>query len=205
MKGIIFIPDISGFTNFVSSIDIALGMTITRDLLNQIIEHNSLKMEISEIEGDAVLFYKMGKPIPLARVISSFSSMYSAFETSFRQWKIRYHINADLSLKLIVHYGNLLVYDIRGFKKLYGEAVIESHSLLKNGNGGSNYILVTEAYMKALKGQATIFQPLRNGHVSLPSQFGSGAKRIAYYFLPEFPARVAPINDLMLAPAKAVS
>ena len=63
MKGLIFIPDISGFTNFVKKIDIELGRKITRELLIEIIESNPLYLEISEFEGDAVLYYKQGKPI----------------------------------------------------------------------------------------------------------------------------------------------
>ena len=55
MKGLIFIPDISGFTNFVKKIDDELGWKITRELLIEIIESNPLYLEISEIEGDAVL------------------------------------------------------------------------------------------------------------------------------------------------------
>ena len=150
MKGLIFIPDISGFTNFVKSIDMDLGASITRDLLNSIIDNNPLDMNLSEIEGDAILFYKLGKPFPLEEVMSGFKNMYEAFDSRFKKWKLQYKIEADLSLKLIVHYGDIIVYDIKGFKKLYGETVIESHSLLKNGSGIADYILVTEDYVRAL-------------------------------------------------------
>jgi len=59
MQGLIFIPDISGFTNFVKNIDIDLGVSITSDLLNGIIDNNPLDLDISEIEGDAVLYYRL--------------------------------------------------------------------------------------------------------------------------------------------------
>lgn len=58
MQGLIFIPDITGFTNFVRKIDIDLGVSITRDLLNEIIDNNDMELELSEIEGDALLFLK---------------------------------------------------------------------------------------------------------------------------------------------------
>ncbi|MEO6733978.1 MAG: DUF2652 domain-containing protein [Ferruginibacter sp.] len=182
MKGIIFIPDISGFTNFVRNIDIDLGVCITRDLLSKIIENNSLRMELSEIEGDSILFYKLGKPIPLKYVLSSFKMMYDAFDAGYLQWKLKYNLQANLSLKLIVHYGNIAVYDIKGFKKLYGETVIESHNLLKNGNGKTDYILVTEDYLKALHQELSNEQLYNRGYTSFRSHLTTDVKKIPYYF-----------------------
>jgi hypothetical protein len=182
MQGLIFIPDISGFTNFVKNIDIDLGVSITSDLLNGIIDNNPLDLNISEIEGDAVLYYKIGKPIPLQQVFDGFQYMYEAFDTRYKRWKLLYNIEADLSLKLIVHYGDIIVYDIKGFTKLYGEAVIESHHLLKNDNDATEYMLITEDYVKAL--QQNISDVLFKDYECNPytSQLYSGVKKIAYYF-----------------------
>ncbi len=182
MKGLIFIPDISGFTNFVKSIDIDLGVSITRDLLNSIIDNNPLDMDLSEIEGDAILFYKLGKPFPLKEIMNGFKNMYDAFDTRFKKWKLQYKIEADLSLKLIVHYGDIIVYDIKGFKKLYGETVIESHNLLKNGSGITDYILVTEDYVRALHQNISDLLIAETEYPSSQSQLYSGVKKIAYYF-----------------------
>ncbi|MEP7233227.1 MAG: DUF2652 domain-containing protein [Ginsengibacter sp.] len=182
MKGLIFIPDISGFTNFVKSTDINLGVSITRDMLNNIIDNNPLEMNLSEIEGDAVLFYKIGQPLPLKEIINGFTNMYEAFNNLFKKWKSQYYIEADLSLKLIVHYGDIIVYDIKGFKKLYGETVIESHNLLKNGNGISDYILITEDYVRALRQNVSELLFADNEYITSQSQFYSGIKRITYYF-----------------------
>jgi hypothetical protein len=182
MKGLIFIPDISGFTNFVKNIDIDLGVSITSDLLNEIIDNNPLDLDISEIEGDAVLYYKIGKPIPLQQVFNGFQRMYEAFDKKYKRWKLLYNLEADLSLKLIVHYGDIIVYDLKGFKKLYGETVIESHRLLKNGSDASEYMLITEDYVKALQQNISdmFVQGFElNAYTSRPY---SGVKKIAYYF-----------------------
>ena len=183
MKGVIFIPDISGFTNFVKSIDIHLGMSVTSDLLNEIIDHNPLDMEISEIEGDAVLFYKIGKPIPLQKIIYSYETMFEAFDTKYQRWKLQYNIQADLSLKLIVHYGDVLVYDIKGFKKLYGEVVIESHWLLKTESAVSDYILFSEDYLEALQQNVSEVLFFNGRYTPYRLQAAAGVKRITYYFL----------------------
>ena len=55
--GMLFIPDISGFTSLVHSPDLQTGSAITQELLSAVIGQNELGMKISEIEGDAVLFY----------------------------------------------------------------------------------------------------------------------------------------------------
>lgn len=154
MQGLIFIPDISGFTNFVKRIPIDLGVSITRDLLNEIIDNSPIDIHLSEIEGDAVLFYKLGKPIGLKTLLAAFSTMTKAFKSKYAVYKTRHNLKTDLSLKLIVHYGNISVYNIRGFKKVYGEPVIESHRLLKNGSTSSDYVLITDDYMKAVKHSA---------------------------------------------------
>ena len=183
MKGLIFIPDISGFTNFVKTIDINLGMSITSDLLNGIIDNNPLEMQLSEIEGDAVLFYRIGKPISFQRIIDSFENMFEAFDGKYQQWKLKYNLQTDLSLKLIVHYGDILVYDIKGFKKLYGEVVIESHRLLKSVSSASDYILFTEDYLNALHQNFSEVLSSNDKYVSHKSHLYTDVKKIAYYFV----------------------
>ena len=54
-KGLLFIPDISGFTRFVNETDIDHSRLIIQELLELIINANQIKLEISEIEGDAIL------------------------------------------------------------------------------------------------------------------------------------------------------
>ena len=61
-QSLIFIPDISGFTKFVTETEITHSQHIISELINAIIIENSLNLKISEIEGDAVLFYRIGKP-----------------------------------------------------------------------------------------------------------------------------------------------
>lgn len=150
MQGLIFIPDISGFTNFVKKININLGWKITRELLIEIIESNPLYLEISEIEGDAILFYKQGKPLDIPALMNGFQNIMKCFNKKYKELRDEYGIETELSLKLIVHYGELSEFKIKGFNKLYGSTVIEAHRLLKNGADNSSYILITDAYLKAL-------------------------------------------------------
>jgi hypothetical protein len=182
MKGLIIIPDISGFTNFVKNIDIDLGVSITSDLLNEIIDSNTLDLEISEIEGDAILFYKAGMPLPLKNMFACFKKIYEAFNSKFESLKSSYNIEADLSLKFIVHYGDINVYNIKGFRKLYGQTVIESHCLLKNGEGNRNYILITEDYFKALDQAVSVVSSSNWEYTTSSSQSFTGLRKIGYSF-----------------------
>jgi hypothetical protein len=110
--------------------------------------------------------------------------MHAAFDASFQRWKLTCKIEEHLCLKLIVHYGDIIVYDIMGFKKLYGEAVIESHSLLKNGNNETDYILVTEDYLNALHQTVSAPSLLKSGYKTFKSHLTTDLKQIPYYFFP---------------------
>jgi len=187
MQGSIFIPDISGFTNFVNSVDIELGVSITKDLLSAIIQSNPLDIELSEIEGDAILYYKIGNPISLINMFEGFKKITKAFDAKYDSLKVQYNIKAPLSLKFIVHYGIIKVYDIMGFKSLYGETVIESHRLLKNGAGLSNYVLITEDYFAALNQTTSDISINDVKLTSYCSNLFTGLRKIGYYFFSYFP------------------
>ena len=55
---LLFIADISGFTKFVNETEITHSSHIISELLEIIIGQNELKLEVAEIEGDAVFYYK---------------------------------------------------------------------------------------------------------------------------------------------------
>ena len=163
-------------------------MQITSELLNEIIDNNPLNIELSEIEGDALLFYKIGKPLPLEELFNGLNKMYVAFNTKFSSLKNLYNLSVNLSLKFIVHYGEIDVYDIRGFRKLYGQTVIESHGLLKNGHGESDYILITDDYFKSLN-QSTVNNTICEWKYNKnTSQLLNGLRDITYHFYNYFPS-----------------
>lgn len=146
-KGLVFIPDISGFTELVRSTGLVTGQIITYELLSAIIRHNMLDMEIAEIEGDAIFFFKW-RSIPTAEELyEQFEVMKTAFDSKIRELENKYHLNLDLHLKAIAHYGEMTEFSIEGFNKLYGEVVIEAHRLLKNNVPARSYLLVTDELM----------------------------------------------------------
>jgi hypothetical protein len=144
--------------------------------------------EISEIEGDAILFYKIGKPIPLVKVFAAFKNMYEAFEAKLHYLRVKYAIQANLSVKFILHFGNMTIYHLKGFRKLFGQCVIESHRLLKNGCGDSSYILITEDYVKALQAAGNDLYLFDWKFNSYTSQVFTDLREISYFFFNYIPA-----------------
>ena len=182
MQGLILIPDITGFTQFVKGINMEAGVSITRELLNEIVDNNILGLKISEIEGDAVLFYKVGEPIPLDDVFVGINAMYQAFDRKYQALRILFNISAELCLKFVLHYGEMDFYQIRGFRKLYGQTIIESHRLLKNGSASGSYILVTRDYFKAAGQTKVEYIPGKGSFPSFFSQPFADLREISYYF-----------------------
>src|SRR6185503_9191320 len=151
-RGLLFIPDISGFTKFVHQTDIEHSRLIIQELLETLINTNHIGLEISEIEGDAILFYKFGDVPDLAVLYKQVERMFCEFHkqliayahTRFCQCKACVS-SIDLTLKVITHYGEFTGYNVRNFSKLIGKDIIVAHQLLKNDIEQHEYWLVTDS------------------------------------------------------------
>jgi hypothetical protein len=146
-QGLILIPDISGYSEFVEKTDIEVGKSIVYELLSVIIQANTLGLEVSEVEGDAVLFYKYGKPPSIEKILEQFERMLKAFHDVLSHLPIQH---SQLSLKMIAHYGPITEFQIGRFRKLYGEPLIIAHRLLKNSINSHCYVLLTDDLMNAV-------------------------------------------------------
>src|SRR4029079_1726865 len=81
-KGLLFIPDISGFTRFVNETEIEHSRLIIQELLEILINANQIGLEVSEIEGDAILFYKYGECPGLEDLYRQVEKMFCEFHRS---------------------------------------------------------------------------------------------------------------------------
>src|SRR5262245_3582254 len=149
-RGLLFIPDISGFTRFVTETEIDHSRRIVQELLEVVIEANQIGLQVSEIEGDAVLFFKFGESPDLKqlsqqveRTFRDFHERLAVYEMS-RFCQCRACASAcNLTLKIITHYGEFTNYSVKSFEKLIGKDVIVAHQLLKNDIDQHEYWLVT--------------------------------------------------------------
>jgi hypothetical protein len=145
-KGIIFIVDISGYSKFVAETENEAGSLIVCGLLESIIDANRLSFNISEIEGDAILFYRHGPAFPVKEILSQFEDMLQAFKNRLETFKERFPQTSSLSIKLVVHYGVIGRFAVGSYSKLFGQAVVEAHRLLKNSIDTHTYALITKEY-----------------------------------------------------------
>jgi hypothetical protein len=76
---LIFIPDISGFTHFVNTTEVDHAQHIIEELLEVLIDANEIDLELSEIEGDALLLYRFGKAPTAAELLGQVQRMYVRF------------------------------------------------------------------------------------------------------------------------------
>ena len=149
-RGLLFIPDISGFTKFVNQTDISHSRLIIQELLEVLISANNSGLEVSEIEGDAILFYKYGDAPDMELLYKQVEKMFCTFHKHLMAYEFRRYCQCDacksaiqLTLKVITHYGEFTGYTIRNFNKLIGKDVIVAHQLLKNDIDQHEYWLVT--------------------------------------------------------------
>ncbi|QIX61880.1 DUF2652 domain-containing protein [Hymenobacter lutimineralis] len=158
---LLFIPDISGFTRFIEESGNNQAPWLIADLLEILIEANVLNMQVNEIQGDAILFYRLGPPPTIAELASQCRRVFLDFQNYLRIIErdtdsalaavVREHA---LTLKIIVHYGPVHVARIREHTKLMGRDVIVVHRLLKNDVVGSEYVLLSAEYLATQRAAA---------------------------------------------------
>jgi hypothetical protein len=153
-KGLLFIPDISGFTRFVTEMEIEHSRYIIQQLLEILVNANQADLTISEIEGDAILFYKFGEPLELEEIYKQVEKMFCEFHRYLNAYEHRRFCQCKacvsavgLTLKVITHYGEFTSYNVKNFRKLIGKDVIVAHQLLKNDIEKHEYWLVTNSLL----------------------------------------------------------
>ena len=158
-RGLIFIPDISGFTRFVNEVEIDHSRHIIQELLEVIINSNKIGLEVSEIEGDAILFYKMGPPPSATELLEQVKKMFTEFHFHLLKYDSHRICNCSacksansLTLKFVVHYGEVAINRVHNHDKLFGIDVITVHRLLKNNVNNREYALLTSRVTDALPG-----------------------------------------------------
>ncbi|MBO3700434.1 DUF2652 domain-containing protein [Roseivirga sp. E12] len=148
----ILIPDISGYTSFMTKTELSHSTHIINELLQVIADSVQSKFTLAEIEGDALLTYANGR-VSLEEIEAICSQAFKNFHYFLKVIE-RDSVcrcgacnNASaLSLKFIVHYGMFEEIKIAQFTKLSGADMIIAHRLMKNSVPSREYILATDAY-----------------------------------------------------------
>ena len=162
---LLFIPDISGFTDFVHRTEVSHSRHIIEELLEVIIDANEMDLEISEIEGDAILFYRTGKSLSALQILAQVEKMYTRFHAHLRKYESQRICQCgacgstgDLSIKFIIHYGDVARKQVKSYSKLFGKDLIVAHRLMKNTIPESEYVLITHQLLNACSSWVEIKQ-----------------------------------------------
>ncbi|HYV94225.1 MAG TPA: DUF2652 domain-containing protein [Chitinophagales bacterium] len=151
----IFIPDISGYTEFVSKIEIEHGAFYLNHLLETIVNSIGDDFLVSEIEGDAVLLYRKGTPPTRKEIIDQCIRTFKAFHSELGTLAASTLCQCgaclgarNLTLKFVVHFGAIAEINVARFVKASGVDMVIAHRLLKNSIPEHEYVLATSSYLK---------------------------------------------------------
>jgi hypothetical protein len=139
----------------VNETEIDHSRLIIQELLEILINANEIGLEVSEIEGDAILFYKFGEPPGLRELYKQVEKMFCKFHKNLAAYESRRFCQCtacisaiNLTLKVITHYGEYTGYNVKNFSKLIGKDIIVAHQLLKNDIEKHEYWLVTKSLLQ---------------------------------------------------------
>jgi len=159
---ILIFADISGYTSYMLSNRTALvhGQVVITELMKAIIDQIEIPLEISKLEGDAIFaFAAKGDSEAAWQLVKrktgeKLIKFFEAFSLKLAELSSSNMCNCNtcknidkLKLKVLVHFGEALFYQIGRFNELSGVDVITLHRLTKNSLKSDQYILLTkEAY-----------------------------------------------------------
>lgn len=167
----------NGFTSYMSKTDIRISKKVIPALLETIISANELSLSLAEIQGDAVMFYRIGEPPTPRELVAQSKHIFLSFSNKLEELSREFtdtpiSIPESLGIKIISHYGKIGLTKIRGHIKLIGKDVIIAHRLLKNSTRADEYLLMTEQYTTKFSqeelGHVFAFGELKKGQDEYP-------------------------------------
>jgi hypothetical protein len=149
-KAIYFMPDISGFTDFVNSTEVEHSIHIISELLELLLDNTIIDLQLVEIEGDALFMFTSKIPT-YENLLEQIILMQKQFHKHTKNYATKRICNCgsckttiNLNVKFLVHYGDLSFIKVKKTVKPYGIDVIKIHKLLKNEVPVAEYILFTD-------------------------------------------------------------
>jgi uncharacterized protein YndB with AHSA1/START domain len=156
----------------VQQTEVDHSWSILHELLDTMVRSLAGQMDVSQVEGDAILFIG-GLSTP--EVIAALEGTFVAFHRRLRDMQAvtTCPCNAcasigGLKLKFVVHHGRFSRQRLGNVEQLHGADVIIPHRLLKNQVPSKEYMLVTDAVLDRLPDRA------RGEFISHAEQFDVG-------------------------------
>ena len=159
--GCLALADISGYTRYLSGVELEHSHDILADLLGIVARELEALGDIAKLEGDAVFACDRRGAADAETVLAGIDAAYFSFAQRRRTIELRSSCTCQacarvpsLDLKLIVHHGEFIEHSVAGRPEVVGQDVILVHRLLKNQVGERTgimaFALITDACCRAL-------------------------------------------------------
>ena len=155
--GYLVLADISGYTKYLTGVELEHSHDILADLLGLVAETMCPPLQFAKLEGDAVFCFQHDRDaLDASALLASLEETYLAFARRRRTVALSSSCACDacrrvpdLDLKLIAHRGSFVEHEVAGSRELLGLDVVLAHRLLKNtvaeAHDVRGYALLTEA------------------------------------------------------------
>jgi hypothetical protein len=165
-EGALVLADISGYSAFIAKTEVDHSWSIMHELLDTMVRSLQGQMDVSQVEGDAILFIS---GLTTAEVIQAIERTFIAFHRRRRDMQAVTTCPCGacanigiLKLKFVVHHGTFSRQRLGMVEQLHGADVIVAHRLLKNKVPSKEYLLVTDAVLARLPEEMCLqFKPHR--------------------------------------------
>ena len=155
------IADISGYTNFISGVELDHAQDIIADIMDTLLRALRPTFRLAKFEGDAAFVYAVADKVDGSLLQDAIESAYFAFRKRLRSIKQANSCECQacsamqsLDVKFVVHHGEFIKQKMGGQEELAGRDVILVHRLLKNEVnkklGGHAYALYSDACVRAM-------------------------------------------------------
>lgn len=152
--GALILADISGYSTFIAKTEVEHSWSILHELLETMVRSVEGRMDVSQVEGDAILFIS---GMSTLEVVTALEGTFVAFHRRLRDMQAVTTCPCSacanigiLRLKFVVHHGQFSRQRLGSVEQLHGTDVIVAHRLLKNKVPSKEYLLVTDAVLERL-------------------------------------------------------
>jgi len=140
-RGCLIIADISGYTKYLTGVELEHSTDILADLINTIVDQMRGTFTLAKLEGDAIFSYA-SDPKDMdegSSLVTTIEGCYFAFRQRQATIDRATTCTCDacsriptLNLKFVAHHGSYAIHEVAGSRELVGSDVIVAHRLLKN-------------------------------------------------------------------------
>ena len=155
------IADISGYTNFLATVELDHAQDIIADLMDTVVKGLRPPFRLAKFEGDAAFVYAAAEKVDGSLLQDAIEGAYFKFRRRLRNVRQASTCECracvamgDLDFKFVIHHGEMVKHKMGGREELAGRDVILVHRLLKNSVSdkisGRAYALYSDAAIRSM-------------------------------------------------------